>query len=376
MDVDGDLKWVQARLAFDDHATNGPQPPGVMTGTTPTDIPQNRPVLPREQGGSVSRWFDLTEDEYIRSRFVQLKASLERERTARQKELETLRPRARTKRLSFSLRLRVIAQELQEIEQQGLTPARENKYRLEYRDRIKNAIREGEPVPPEIIAQRVEFQRARDGRARYQKGRHTSFANASIAVDLRLFETRGVKIKLQNGKPMRAEIAEEIERGLEEIEMAIGSSLRDLLKGTDVTISHTLGKHPFMRGDAGGLFFGEKLYFISNTCIGTVPPILTHDVACSGKLNIQSIGSMSQLSQRLPHATMPPVPAWLDPLFVALARASSFCPCSLSHVPPSRTLTNRRVCLPFITPGLTKIHGRITSSRISPPSPMCRVIRA
>lgn len=216
--------------------------------------PEERPMLSQAQGVSVSHWFERSEDEYIRFRFEKNKVSFERERAAKQKELEMLGPRAHSKRLALLLRLKAIAHILAEIEQHGLTPECENKYRLEYRDRIKDAIRRAEPVPPAIIAQRVEFQRAFDGRARYEKGRHTSFANNSIAVDLRLWESRGVKIKLQNGEAMRATIAEEIARGLDEIEAAVDCSLRDALKATNITIAHTQGKHPFMRGDAGGLY--------------------------------------------------------------------------------------------------------------------------
>ncbi|HZQ09842.1 MAG TPA: hypothetical protein VFD70_24910 [Anaerolineae bacterium] len=215
---------------------------------------QERPVPSQAQGVSVSHWFEMSEDEYIRFRFAKTQVSFERERAAKQNELGMLGPRAHAKWLALVLRLKAVERALEEIEQHGLTPERVNKYRLEYRDRIKDAIRHGEPVPPAIIAQRVEFQRAFDGRARYEKGRHTSFANNSIAVDLRLWESRGVKIKLQNGDAMRAEVAEEIARGLEEIEAAVGCSLCGLLKATNITIAHTQGKHPFMRGDAGGLY--------------------------------------------------------------------------------------------------------------------------
>lgn len=219
-----------------------------------SNLSQKRPVLSQAQGVSVSNWFEMSEDEYIAFRFAKTQVSFERERAAKQKELEMLGPRAHAKRLALLLRLKQIAHALEEIEQKGLTPERESKYRLEYRDRIKDAIRQGKPVPLAIIAQRVEFQRAFDGRARYEKGRHTSFANHSIAVDLRLWQTRGVKIMLQNGEMMRAAIAAEIERGLDEIEAAVGCSLRDALKATNITIAHTQGKHPFMRGDAGGLY--------------------------------------------------------------------------------------------------------------------------
>ncbi len=241
---------------------------------------EERPVLSQAQGVSVCHWFEMNEDEYIWFRFAKSKVSFERERIARNKELQTIGPRAHSKRLALLLRLKAIARALEEIEQQGLTPERENKYRLEYGDRIRDAIRHGEPVPPAIIAQRVEFQRAFDGRARYEKGRHTSFANNSIAVDLRLWESRGVKIKLQNGDAMRVQVAEEIARGLDEIEAAVDCSLHDALKATNITIAHTQGKHPFMRGDAGGLYSSTDRTVTIGTCtnMGRLIRSLAHEL--------------------------------------------------------------------------------------------------
>lgn len=260
---------------------------------------EQRPVPPPAQGVSVSQWFEMREDEYIRFRFASAKTNFERERAAIENQMKRLGRRAHSKRLTFLLRLRVIAHALQEFKQSGLTPELENKYRLEYRDRIQEAIRHSIAVPLAIVAQRVEFQRAWDGRARYEKGRHTSFANKSIAVDLRLWETRGVKIKLQNGKAMCADIADEIERGLEEIDTALGCSLRDRLQATDVTIAHTQGKHPFMRGDAGGLYSSadRTVTIGTHTHAGRLIRSLAHELL--GHWLDYEAGAMMQVETRV-----------------------------------------------------------------------------
>ncbi|MCK5023588.1 MAG: hypothetical protein KAS04_05420, partial [Candidatus Aenigmarchaeota archaeon] len=52
-----------------------------------------------------------------------------------------------------------------------------------YVDQVKLAIKKGKPVPYNVIKQYPEFTKAQNSRERYNKGRHTSFANVSIAVD-------------------------------------------------------------------------------------------------------------------------------------------------------------------------------------------------
>lgn len=240
--------WVQTQLTF----SSGSEQTDVTAQLNP-QIETERPADQESRGVFVSRPYELFEHDYIRFRFESLKRNLEKERATKQAELETLGGRATKRRLELLLRLRAITHTLEKIERDGLTPENETWYRREYMLLVKDAIRRGEPVPSEIIAQRVEFQRAFTGRQRYEKGRHTSFANASVAVDTRLLTTRGFKAKLQNGKPMLSETMDELARGLDEIEAVIGP-LGDLLRATNLTIAHTLGKHPFMRGDAGGLY--------------------------------------------------------------------------------------------------------------------------
>ncbi len=240
--------WVQASLTFSSGIVQTD-----LTAQLNPQIETERPADQESRGVYVSRPYELFEQDYIRFSFEARKRNLEKERTAKQAELETLGGRATKRRLELLLRLRAITHTLEKIERDGLTPEKESWCRREYMLLVKDAIRRGEPVPSEIIAQRVEFQRAFTGRQRYEKGRHTSFANSSVAVDTRFLATCGFKAKLQNGKPMRGETMDELAQGLDEIEAVIGR-LGNLLRATNLTIAHTLGKHPFMRGDAGGLY--------------------------------------------------------------------------------------------------------------------------
>ena len=223
--------------------------------------------------------FEMLEADYIQYRFEHSRQSFERERAAIQTELENISERAHKRRLELFLRLRVLTRTLEEFDNEGLSPTRATDYRHEYMRLVKDAIRRGENVPHFIFVQRIEFQRAFTGRQRYEKGRHTSFANQSIAIDMRLLDTRGIKVKLQNGKPMCVETLAEIARGLDEIEAVVGS-LHNVLRATDVTLAHTSGKHPFMRGDAGGLYLpAERTVTIGTaTHSGHVIRSLAHEL--------------------------------------------------------------------------------------------------
>lgn len=252
----------------------------VLAGESNETNPINSALATLEMRDVSSRRpYEMSEAEYIRYRFETQKRDCELERAAKQAELEIISERARKRRLELLLRLRVLTRTLEAFEREGLTPERESHYRREYMQLIKDAIRRGENVPYSIIAQRIEFRRALTGRQRYEKGRHTSFANRSIGVDARLVDTRGFKAKLQNGKPLRAETLDEIAQGLDEIEAVIGS-LRNSLRSTDITIAHTLGKHPFMRGDAGGLYLpSERTVTIGTaTHAGHAIRSLTHEL--------------------------------------------------------------------------------------------------
>jgi hypothetical protein len=115
---------------------------------------------------------------------------------------------------------------------------------------VKKAIKSGKPVPQAVIDQYPEFKKAEDARERYEKGRHTSFANRSIAIDESMRAERGYKVKRQDGKRITKEQIAEISDGVSEVESILGP-LDDMLRQTDITIAHTSGKHPFLSKSGG-----------------------------------------------------------------------------------------------------------------------------
>ena len=119
-----------------------------------------------------------------------------------------------------------------------------------YVDQVKLAIKKGKHVPYDVIKQYPEFTKAQNSRERYDKGRHTSFANVSIAVDESKKELHGVKIKLQNGKPMTDKKADQIVGSLSQLQNVIGD-ITHIMRKENLAISHTSGKHPFLSTFAG-----------------------------------------------------------------------------------------------------------------------------
>lgn len=119
-----------------------------------------------------------------------------------------------------------------------------------YVTEVKNAIKKGKPVPYDVIKQYPEFTKSQNARERYEKGKHTSFANVSIAVDDTRKETHGIKIKLQSGKAMTDKKADEIVKTLSQFQGAVGD-ITQIMKKEDLTVSHTAGKHPFLSNAAG-----------------------------------------------------------------------------------------------------------------------------
>lgn len=125
-----------------------------------------------------------------------------------------------------------------------------------YIELVKKAIKHGETVPDEVVEQRPEFQVARDARRRYEKGLHTSFANKSAAVNAVMFHEKGYKVKRQDGKEITEKQIAEIDKGISEIQDAVGP-IKDIMKKADLTVAHTSGKHPFLSG-AGGVYHPQE----------------------------------------------------------------------------------------------------------------------
>ena len=139
------------------------------------------------------------------------------------------------------------------LRSEGPSPSDMQRWRDDYLALVKKAISSGKPVPTPVIGQRPEFAKALTARQRYEKGRHTSFANESVAVDRSMQRERGYKVKRQDGKAITPAQVAELQRGVEEVESVLGP-LVDLFRRSDLTIAHTSGKHPFLKGNAGGLY--------------------------------------------------------------------------------------------------------------------------
>jgi hypothetical protein len=211
----------------------------------------------------MSPW-QLTESEYIERGVNRQLRSAQRSAEHYAAELAGFTPRVGAKR-RMSAQINYDWWSDMALVLAGGEPATERRYsgaefrqkvseslRKEYIEVVRKAISTGEDVPAAIVAQYPEFTVARDARARYDKGRHTSFANRSVAIDERTRPTRGFKTKRQDGKEISPDQIEEIGEVVSEVEEVLGS-LREFLFATDLTIAHTSGKHPFL-STAGGLY--------------------------------------------------------------------------------------------------------------------------
>lgn len=120
-----------------------------------------------------------------------------------------------------------------------------------YLKKVKKLVKMGAPVPDSILDQAPEYRKAQTDYERYLKARHTSHANRSIAVeDLR--ESVGYKLKRQDGKVLRDEHKQDVERGVAEMEKVL-PGIRMAMRRGDITIAHTNGLHPFL-SQAGGTY--------------------------------------------------------------------------------------------------------------------------
>ncbi len=142
---------------------------------------------------------------------------------------------------------------------------------------VKKAISKGLPVPQEVVNQYPEFSKAVDARARYEKGRHTSYANKSIAVSEVTKDQYGFKVKRQDGKAISDEQVQEIGQAADDMQEALGD-LTDLWRKTDPTVAHTSGKHPFL-STAGGVYHPLDRTITVGVRIGTPVRAFAHEMA-------------------------------------------------------------------------------------------------
>ena len=186
-------------------------------------------------------------------------------------------------------------------------------YRRIYIENVKKLISQGYDVPEEMIAQYPEFKTAATARARYEKGYKTSFANKSSAIDLTPQKEYGFKVKRQDGKPITATQIAEITKASEDLAAAIGP-FKDIAERIDLTVAHTSGKFPFLRGDAGGLHIGKEntisvgvavngraikafaheMFHVFDNTSGTMGKMITKHISRGGSYNEELITKARQ----------------------------------------------------------------------------------
>jgi len=236
-----------------------------------------------KDGSDVKHW-EVAEEEYTLGR-RRGQLSVLRGNVAAYKQQLALLPPGQTKRhreLEEAIRSTQSQIDLWDanLSIDGIHPSLRQRYHLAYIKTVKEAIKSGKQVPQAVIEQYDEFREAQSSRQRYNKARHTSFANISAAVDDTMQAGRGYKVKRQDGKPITRAQIDEIAAGMTEIESVLGD-LKDILAAINLTIAHTSGKHPFLSTAVG-------LYSVKERTVstGTLSPLtrkripsLAHELA-------------------------------------------------------------------------------------------------
>ena len=213
----------------------------------------DRPEKAMKYGGKEqSQHWQVLEPDYINKRFQQEIDRYKRAIPEQQAKIKELGPKVGKQKRDLELTTLDFWKKIL-ADTETRDPRKAQRYKEEYRKLVKEAVSHGSPVPEEVIGQLPEFKLAQDARERYEKGRHTSFANRSAAVNDTMQKEEGFKVKRQDGKPITEKQIKEISQGVDEMVEVLGPELRDMMRGTDLTISHTSGKHPFL-SDAGGQY--------------------------------------------------------------------------------------------------------------------------
>jgi phage gp29-like protein len=225
---------------------------------------------------------ELTEDEFLEKQRLSRIADQLCQIPQREAELKQLGPKDAKKRQTAETLRDHAREELERYRSMPHGAHDSNKngaaWRRIYEATIREGISKGLISDPKIINQRPEFKTALTARQRYEKGRHTSFANKSIAVDSSMRAERGYKAKRQDGKEMTDSHRKSIEAGISEVEQVLGP-LKDLFEHTDLTIAHTSGKHPFL-SQAGGLYSpSERTVTTGHSTIFGQTKALAHELA-------------------------------------------------------------------------------------------------
>ncbi len=236
-------------------------------------------VLARTEG--LKTW-EMMRDEYMARRHVEDIAAYRNAVARNKRELETIRAaRPNANNLTTrDLERQIISWERVLADPEVHLARKQKSFEQTYAAAVSKAISKGERVAEEIIAQSDDFRTAQTNRARYEKGWRTSFANQSAAVNDSMQDTRGYKVKRQDGREISADQIAEIERGMDEVESIIGIH-RELLRTGNVTIAHTSGKYPFLNDAAGVYHPSERTITIgihSHITGGRIPS-LAHEWA-------------------------------------------------------------------------------------------------
>lgn len=230
------------------------QPEIVKTGSIAEATAAKQPSAFKKYSEG-ARSFEVSEEDFIQHYIEKERARLRGNLKYWQENLDSLGPKATTKRRQAEMSVEITKRLLARIESNDPEKLANITHdaKRHYNELVKVAIKKGESVPDAVVEQKPEFQVARDARRRYEKGLHTSFANKSVAVNAVMFFEKGYKVKRQDGKEIMPHQMREIDQGMAEIATAIGD-FKEVTKRGDLTIAHTSGKFPFLDGASSGLF--------------------------------------------------------------------------------------------------------------------------
>lgn len=260
---------------------------GVGSAKNITEASPQRELLSAEKPSGFKKYFtegyhreyQVAEQDYIDHHVGKKLSRYEQGVKQADKELAALGPKATSSRRQLEVNKKHWQETVDRLKDKGADPREVQGFREDYIEMVKKAISNGEEVPEEVIKQRPEFQKAKDARARYEKGRHTSFANKSAAINDTMRDELGFKVKRQDGKAITEDQIGELKKGVGDVEKAIGP-LADYMRGTDLTIAHTSGKYPFLDTAAGLYHSGDKTITVGvKDFLGRPIHSLAHEMA-------------------------------------------------------------------------------------------------
>jgi hypothetical protein len=222
--------------------------------------PSDTPPAPKKA-------WEKTQPEFMRSGIKSLLLQYYKAIERGKEELKTRIPSKRRRQLEVSIPVWEARYESMKKHESDLDSSQWDDIRQQYVATVKKAISTGEKVPAAIVDANPEFKKAVTARARYDKGRNTSFGNITAAVDTTMLKERGVKVKRQDGTTITPEEVKAMGAAVAEIEEAVGP-LADVMRHTGLTIVHTRGKYPFMEGNASGLYHPTDRSVSYGTVIG------------------------------------------------------------------------------------------------------------